>query len=91
MTAVTSSSTAIIVHNKHENWREWVLASDATAHFTLDATCFYDYVIASPGTTAKVANDTQEEVTGYGKLDLLVKQPGGIVKMTTLHRVALLL
>lgn len=39
----------------------------------------------------EVANDTHEEVKGYGKLYLLIKQSGGAVKATTLQRVALLL
>lgn len=66
--------------------------SGATEHSAPDATDLYGYVTASPGTTVEVANDTHEEgVKGYGKLDLLVKEPGGIVKATTLQRVALLI
>lgn len=51
--------------------------SGATEHFTPDANGLYDYVVANPGTTVEAANNTHEEVKGYGILDLLVKQLGG--------------
>lgn len=77
------------MHNKHDNWNEWALDLDATEHFNLNATGVYDsYVTASRGTTVKIAEDTQEEVNGSGKLDPPVKQPEETVKTTTLHRVA---
>lgn len=62
--------------------------SGAPEHLTPDATTLYDFVTAGPRTTLEIVSDTHEEVKDYGKLDLLVKQPGGIVKTTTLQRVA---
>lgn len=77
MRAVISSSTAAVVHNHQDNWNEWTLNSGAMDCLSRDATDLYDDVTASPGTTVEVANDTHEEVQGYGKLGLFVKQSGG--------------
>lgn len=46
--------------------------SGSTEQFTPDATGACDYVPASPGTTVEVANDTHEEVKGYGERELHV-------------------
>lgn len=63
-------------------------------HFVLDATGRYDYsyVPAGPETTVEVANESHQEVKGYDKLGLFVKQPGGqpggMAQAPTLKRVA---
>lgn len=85
----TSSSITAVWHNKPVHWNEWALDSGATKQYTPDATGLYECVAASPGSTVEIANDSHEEVKGCGKRDLLVKQPGGIVKTTTLQKVAL--
>lgn len=85
MTVVTPSSTAaVVVYKEQDDCSEWAVNSGPTEHFTPNWTGIYDYIQASPGTTAEVANDTHENVKGYGKLDLLVKHPGEMAKATTL-------
>lgn len=61
---------------KKQSYDSGLWTQGAAEHLTPDATNMNDFEPAGPGTTVAVANGARQELNKYGKLDLLVKQPG---------------
>ena len=70
-----------------ERFESWNANSGSTNHMTPDATALTLYKPATPGDMVDVAVITLLPVQGYGRLTLVLQQPGGITTVT-LQKVA---